>query len=184
MMRAADLRALAQRTGLSFLPSALPGRVGELNGILRGHRVLVRPDRPALYVEYRFRVAGLQLSTRRPPARQGRPVETGHAAFERTFPWRAAQGATGDALRGAAAFHGRAAALARQWRGVWAALEFDGVQLCMTLRRRRLWRRVRLSTAALEGLLFSLIEVVEALEAALREHALRVAAGAPPAGRP
>lgn len=169
----AALPALAGRLGLSYRPSPLPGRAGELNGILRGHRVLVRPDRPALYVEYRFRVAGLRLSTVRPRGRVAAPLAVADRAFARTFPWRDAPGAAGAALAGAVDLHAAAVALARRWRGTWARLDFDAVQLAVTLRRRGLLRRAAYVTPAqVEALLPDMLFLVERLEAALRAHAL------------
>jgi hypothetical protein len=175
-----DLSALAQRLGLSYRPSALPGHAGELNGILRGHRVLVRPDSPALYVELRFRVAGLRLSTAAPPraARAAGMLATGQRAFERAFPWRAAPGAAGAALRAAEPFRQAALDCWRRWRGRLARLDVEPGQLCATFRRRGLLRRrAPLGAAEVEALLTELLGLAEALEAALREHALRTATG-------
>lgn len=81
--------SLARSLGLSYRPSALPGRMGELNGVVDGHRVLIRPDKPALYVEYRFKLPGVLLSTHRErPPSGGKSVETaslrtGHASLDK-----------------------------------------------------------------------------------------------------
>jgi hypothetical protein len=173
-----EFTALAARLGLSYRPSALPGRAGELNGIVRGHRVLVRPDRPALYVEYRFRVEGLRLSTVRPRGAVADALRTGDRAFDRMFPLRAAPGAAAAALRGATAFHAAALALARGWRRRWARLDVDRAQLSVTLRKQGLLRRrATVTPAEVERLLPAMLDAVEALEAALRAHALGTAAG-------
>ncbi|HKI97418.1 MAG TPA: hypothetical protein VKB51_02975 [bacterium] len=169
----AELPALAERLGLNYRPSAQPGRAGELNGILRGHRVLVRPDRPALFVEYRFRVEGLRLSTARPRRAPAETLRTGHRGFERTFPLRVAPGPAGAALRGATAFHEAAVACMRRWRRRLVRLDFEGAQVSAMLKRRGLLRpRAYLTAAEVEALLPQLLGLVEALEAALRTHAL------------
>lgn len=174
----AELPGLAGRLGLSYRPSTLPGHAGELNGIVAGHRVLVRPDRPALFVEYRFRVDGLRLSTVRPRG-AGRPGEalcTGHPAFERHFPRRTASGPAGEALRAASEFHAAAAAWARRWQKRHVRLDFEAAQLCATLPRRG-WprRRAYVTAREAEALLPELLGLVQTLEDALRVHALQTA---------
>jgi hypothetical protein len=172
---------LARRLGLSYRPGPVPGRGGELNGILRAHRVLLRPERPALYVEYRFRVEGLRLSTARPrtgPAGGFASDPASGRDFDRAFPLRSAPGAAGEALRGARAFHAAALALLRVGKRRIARVDFERGQLVVTLRTRGLLRRrAALTPAEAEALLPPMLDAVEALEAALRAHAVAVATG-------
>ncbi len=185
-------RAWAASAGLSFRAASRPGQIGEANGIRQGHRVLVRPDRPALFVEYRFTVAGLRLSTGQ-PARGRPPLPLPEdAAFVAAFPARCAPEPAAGALRAAGDFRALAVAVAQGRAGVprsaLAGLAFEEAQAVLHLRRPgRLRHALGLAApfgpAMADAALSALLAAVTALEAALRTHALRVAAGGTASGR-
>ncbi len=160
------LPALAERLELSFRPSGLPGRAGELNGVVEGQRVLVRPDKPALYVEFRSSIEGLALSTASPRTHTGAPFHSGHRAFDRLFRTRAAPHPVARRLAGNTSFCEAAVAFHRKWRRHIARVDMDRAQLCVILRRRGLLRNLAYVTPAeVEGMLPEMLHVVRLLEA-------------------
>ncbi len=160
------LPALAERLGLSFRLSGLPGRAGELNGIVEGQRVLVRPDKPALYVEFRSSIEGLALSTAGARIRTGEPFHSGHSAFDRLFRTRAAPNPLARRLAGNTSFCEAAVAFHRKWRRHIARVDMDRAQLCVILRRRGLLRnQAYVTPAEVAGMLPEMLHVVRLLEA-------------------
>lgn len=169
--------SLAQALGLSFRPSALPGRMGELNGVVEGRRVLIRPDKPALYVEYRFKLPGVLLSTHRErPHSGGEPVETaslrtGHASLDRRLRTRQVPVGMRERLSTPATagkFHGALWELCRLPRMRGARIALEPGQLVVALEKPRwLPSGAYILPREAETLLPAMLRVVRELEAAL-----------------
>lgn len=182
------LAPLVEGLGLRWRPGRAPGQAGELNGVVRGHRVLVRLHRRAAYVEQRFKVAGLRLGIARP---KGAPpagaFRTGDAAFDNAWPLRAGSPAVQAALSApgteAAAFRAGALAFLRRWSGPAARVDWDAAQLAVhlrppggALRRLAALAGARRSApgpdaATLAALVEDMVSLVEALESSLHVHA-------------
>ena len=174
------LPSLARSLGLNYRPSGLPGRSGEMNGIVEGHRVLIRPDKPALYVEYRFKLPGVLLSTGVERPEPGtRTVETvrldtGNASIDGCFQTRLAPTGMRERLsdpRAAGKFHAALLDLSRMQRHRHhrvARITLQAGQLAVLLKTPR-WLPLQacILPAEAQALLPAMLRVVRELEAAL-----------------
>ena len=57
-----DLPAAAQRMGLHFTVGKYMSEIGTISGTYQAHSVLVRPAKPAIIVEYRTQIDGVEIS--------------------------------------------------------------------------------------------------------------------------
>lgn len=132
------LPAEAERLGLRFHPSDRRDEIGTLDGCIRGHDVLVRPDKPAIEVSYASPIDGLSLSTWSDPRLRRLPIDfdSGVPDFDRRFQSRRATAELSAKLVAHPAFFQRVASFARTWRGTLSQLDFSRATMSAWLKER------------------------------------------------
>jgi len=161
-----ELPAAAARLGLRHCEAEYTDKSGTMSGVYRDHSVLVRPDKPAIIVEYRFRIEGLDLSTWSDP-RLRRPADfhSDHQDFDRLFRKRKLPSAVAKALSAEPAFFAQAVAFKSRWGRTIAQLDFSQVSFSAWIRERGL-QFTYITAAELDGMLPAMVDIAEILETA------------------
>ena len=151
--------------GLHFDLGEYIQEIGTVSGSYRDHQVLVRPDKPAIIVDFRERAHGLDLSTFW-DGRRGKDVilDSGHRAFDRLFKKRHVSSVVAEKLKRHPEIFEQTVQFHRRWR--WLVAQIDVWETNLST----WWRgsiSPYISASEMEASLPDMLDLIEAYERAI-----------------